>query len=227
MTSLPPPGRYPDPQNAGRSWRWWDGGQWAPPAPPAYYDDPYRAARAREQSGRFGRWLRYAMVGNALYALVSYGAIAALFHDVSHQFLVGPGRDSQFSGRFVAIQLASMPLGFLGSAAARPSRTRSRRSTSADSEAARAARDIPKRSHSRRGSPGAASRARDSCRPVPAPSTIPSAAASRERGGRSIRCRPTNARPPAVPDRDTSRVAVSRSFPMPSHRDVRRADAPP
>jgi hypothetical protein len=116
MTSLPPPGWYPDPQNAGRSWRSWDGGQWAPAAPPADYHDPYRAARAREQSGRYGRWLRYALVGNALYALVSYGVIAVLFHDVRHQFLTtGSGSESpHFSGRFVAIQLASMPLGLLG-----------------------------------------------------------------------------------------------------------------
>lgn len=114
VTSLPPPGWYPDPQNAGRSWRWWDGGQWAPAAPAAYHHDPYHATRAREQCGRYGRWLRYAMVGNALYALVSYGLIAALFHDVSHEFLVGPGGGSRFSGRFVAIQLAWMPLGFLG-----------------------------------------------------------------------------------------------------------------
>jgi hypothetical protein len=115
MTSLPPPGWYPDPQTAGRSWRWWDGGQWAAPAPPAYYQDPNRAARAREQSVRNGRWLRYAMVANALYSVVLYGLIAAVFSNRGDAFISTAADGSpHFSGRLVAIQLASMPLSLLG-----------------------------------------------------------------------------------------------------------------
>ena len=82
MTAAPPPGWYPDPEAAGRRWRWWDGARWAPPG---YGPTPYDpAAYARELTMRAettrntGRWLQYAMVAAFVGYLGYLVAFAAL-----------------------------------------------------------------------------------------------------------------------------------------------------
>jgi Domain of unknown function (DUF4328) len=55
------------------------------------------------------------MVGNALYALFGYCAIALIFGgDHAHLFTTASDGSPHFSGRLVAIQLASLPLSLVG-----------------------------------------------------------------------------------------------------------------
>jgi hypothetical protein len=92
--------------------------QWhasAPWAAPGYaYHDPYAPGRVREQARRCGRWLRWGMVGVALYTLLGYVFIGVIFSDVHHGlFTTNPDGTPHVSNGLTALQLASTPLGLL------------------------------------------------------------------------------------------------------------------
>ena len=115
MSQVPPAGWYPDPETRGHSWRWWDGAQWhAPPTWPALAygrPDPEAAPRARSQAHRIGSWLRYAMVGNAVYTLLLFASLGLVFHSIRHDvFATRPGGTPHISGRVIAVELFSAPL---------------------------------------------------------------------------------------------------------------------
>jgi hypothetical protein len=80
VTALPPPGWFPDPQTGGRTWRWWDGAQWAPPGYGHAGYDPATHARALAGSAasaaKTSVWLRWLMVANAV-GVFAYASLAA------------------------------------------------------------------------------------------------------------------------------------------------------
>ena len=120
MTTAPPPGWYPDPEAAGRQWRWWDGARWAPPgygyAPPF---DPSAYAHARhEHAGathNTARWLRWAMVAAAIYGWLGFVVFAATIHEL-RDGLTDADAFGVGSGRLVALRVVSLPfqIGALG-----------------------------------------------------------------------------------------------------------------
>jgi hypothetical protein len=118
MTALPPAGWYPDPEAAGTTWRWWDGTNWSPPAygygyaygyaygygiAPAVVAESYRNATTK-----FGKWLRWAMLANYVALVVAFVAFGLAFRGNGLDF--APGDSGPFSGRFLLLQLAFLPL---------------------------------------------------------------------------------------------------------------------
>ncbi len=82
--------------------------QWAAPGLPF---DSSRAAAAREQSSRYGQWLRYGLVGNAATALFWYGAIGMVLGDLHDRWITTSSDGNvHLSGWIVSLQFLSMPL---------------------------------------------------------------------------------------------------------------------
>jgi hypothetical protein len=120
MTALPPEGWYPDPEAGGTTWRWWDGTRWSPPAYPYGYGSAYVvvapaivAETYRNATSKFGNWLRWAMLGNLVSMTIAFIGFALLFRGNGLDFANNGTGGPQFSGRFVALQLAFLPLNVL------------------------------------------------------------------------------------------------------------------
>jgi hypothetical protein len=104
VTATPPPGWYPDPEAAGRQWRWWDGARWAPPAYGwARAFDPLAHAHAVEQTAQTarntGRWLKWAFVANAIGYVGALAGTAGFLLDIHHQL----GETDPNAGSFRAL----------------------------------------------------------------------------------------------------------------------------
>jgi len=78
MSDLPPPGYYPDPQDASRR-RWWDGTQWGPLAPPTISPPIFDATDSIERARRAAPAAAAAiMVGIVLYLLINVASLFAV-----------------------------------------------------------------------------------------------------------------------------------------------------
>jgi hypothetical protein len=93
--------------------QWHASNPWS--APSYAYLDPAAPSRARDQVRRCGRWLRWAMVGSAVYTLLAFALTGALFNGSRHGlFTTNPDGTTQVSNHLVALQLASTPMSLLG-----------------------------------------------------------------------------------------------------------------
>ncbi len=117
MTALPPAGWYPDPEAGGTTWRWWDGMTWSPPAYPPGYGYGYGVAPAvvaesyRKATTKFGNWLRWTMLANVVSTAGAFVAFALVFRGNGFDFATDRANGGpRFSGGFLAIQLAFLPL---------------------------------------------------------------------------------------------------------------------
>jgi hypothetical protein len=115
MTPPSPPGWYPDPEAAGRQWRWWDGAQWAPPGygyAPAF--DPVARAHERamraDTTRRTGRWFRWLMVALVPCSLLG-GIGLAIAMNETFDAVDTPSPGAQFSGGIIAFQLCALVFG--------------------------------------------------------------------------------------------------------------------
>jgi hypothetical protein len=116
MAATPPPaGWYPDPEAAGRSWRWWDGARWAPPGygyAPAF--DPSARAQALAQQARTsantGKWLQWAMAGNAVVVLAVYAGFGVLFHAARADWFSESDTTSTHAGRLFVVLAVAFPV---------------------------------------------------------------------------------------------------------------------
>ena len=114
MTALPPAGWYPDPEAGGTTWRWWDGSTWSPPAYPYGYAYGVAPETYRKATSKFGNWLRWAMVGNAVSMTGVFIALALVFRGNAFDVAThSANRGPRFSGGFLALQLAFLPLSLL------------------------------------------------------------------------------------------------------------------
>jgi hypothetical protein len=114
VTTAPPPGWYTDPEAAGRQWRWWDGGQWAPPGygqARACAHDPRPYAVVLEQQAQAtrnaGRWLQWLLVAYSVAAVLGLAVGAIAIRDMREAL-----RDDRvFDGaRFGLLNVVAAPL---------------------------------------------------------------------------------------------------------------------
>jgi hypothetical protein len=91
--------------------QWHASAPWTAPGSGSGYHDPYAPARFREQARRCGRWLRWVMVGAALYALLGYVLMGVFLHGARHDlFTTNPDGTPHVSSGIVTLQLVTTPM---------------------------------------------------------------------------------------------------------------------